>query len=61
VAVYNFHDLVNGLKRMGFLYQVFSKIGGIAVFAPCCLVFFVASGELSSCLSDIPFVAVRAS
>jgi hypothetical protein len=28
------------------------------VVAPCCLVFFVAGGELSSCLSDIHFVAV---
>ena len=33
---------------MGFLYQVFRKIGGIAVFATCCLVFFIAGGELAS-------------
>ena len=26
MAVYCFHDLVHGTKRMGFLYQVFSKI-----------------------------------
>ena len=58
VAVYNFCDLVHGAKRMGFLYQMFSKIGGIAVFAPCCLMSFVVGGELSSCLSDICFVAV---
>ena len=38
---------------MGFLYQVFSKVGGIAVVAPCCLVFFVTSGELPTCLSDM--------
>ena len=31
---------------MGFLCQACSKIGGIAVFAPCCLMFFVAGGEL---------------
>jgi len=45
---------------MGFFYQVLCKIGGSAVVAPCCLVFFVVGGELSSCLSDICFVAVRA-
>ena len=43
------------------LEVVLCKIGGGAVVAPCCLVFFVAGGELSSCLSDIRFVAVRAS
>jgi len=61
MAVYCFHDLVHGAKGVGLLYQVFSKIGGIAVVAPCCLVFVVASGELSSCLSDIRLVAVGAS
>jgi len=61
VAVYYFHHLVRGAKRMGFFYQVFCKIGDIAVVAPCCLVFFVAGGELATCLSDIRFVAVRAS
>jgi len=61
VAVYYFHHLVHGAKRMGFFYQVFCKIGGIAVVAPCCLVFYLAGGELSTCLSDIRFVAVRAS
>ena len=46
---------------MGFFYKMLCKIGGCAVVAPCCLVFFVAGGELSSRLSDIRFVAVRAS
>jgi len=46
---------------MGFFYKVLCKIGGSAVVAPCCHVFFVAGGELSSCLSDIRFVAVRES
>jgi len=46
---------------MDFFYQVFRKIEGVAVFVPGCLVFFVAGGELSSCLSDIRLVAVGAS
>jgi len=33
---------------MGFFYKVLCKIGGSDVVAPCCLVFFVAGGELSS-------------
>ena len=61
VVVYYFHDLVHGAKCVGFFYKVLCKIGGGAVVAPCCLVFFGAGGELSSCLSNIRFVAVRAS
>ena len=38
---------------MGFLYKVLCRIGGGAVVVPCCHVFFVVGGELSSCLSDI--------
>jgi len=61
VAVYYIHGLVNGAKRVGFFYQVFCKIGGIAVVPPCCLVLFVAGAKLPTCLSDIRFVAFRAS
>ena len=61
MTVYYFHDLVHGAKRMGIFYKVLYKTGGSAVVAPCCHVFFVAGGELSSCLSDIHFVTVRAS
>jgi len=46
VAVYYFHDLVHGIKWMGFFYKVLCKIGGSAVVVLCCLVFFVAGGEL---------------
>ena len=46
---------------MGLFYRVLCKIEGSASVVPCCLVFFVAGGELSTCLSDIHFVAIRAS
>ena len=46
---------------MGFFDQVLCKTGGTAVVAKRCLMFFVPCGELSSCLSDIRLVAIRAS
>ena len=46
---------------MGFLYKGLCKIEGSASVVPCCLVFFVVGEELSTCLSDIRFVAIRAS
>ena len=49
MAMYYFHYLVHGAKQMRFLYQVFSKLEVLLLL----LVFFVASGELSSCWSDI--------
>jgi hypothetical protein len=40
---------------------VLCETGGSTEVAPCCHVFFIAGGELSSCLSDVRFVAVGAS
>ena len=37
---------------MGF-YEVLCEAGGSAEVAPCCHVFFIAGGELSTCLSDM--------
>ena len=40
---------------------MFGEIGCVAVFVPGGLLYFVAGGELSACLSDIRLVAVGAS
>ena len=61
MAVYYFHDLIHGFRRMGYFYEVLCEAGGSAEVAPCCHVFFIAGGELSTCLSDICFVTVGAS
>jgi len=55
VVLYYLHDLVHGAKWVSFFCEVLCKIKirGLAVVAPCCLMFFVAGGELSSCLSHI--------
>ena len=45
---------------MGFFCEVLREVGCGAVVVPCCFVFFVVGGELSSCLSHIRFVAVWA-
>jgi len=46
---------------VAFFYEVLCETGGGTEVVPCCHVFFIAGGELSSCLSDVRFVAVRAS
>ena len=46
---------------MAFFYEVLCETRGSTEVVPCCCVFFIAGGELSTCLSDVCFVAVGAS
>jgi len=61
VLMYYFHDFVHGSRRVAFFYEVLCETGGSTEVAPCCHVFFIAGGELPTCLSDVRFVAVGAS
>ena len=45
---------------MAFIYEVLCETVGGTEVVPCCHVFFIAGGELSTCLSDVCFVAVGA-
>ena len=38
---------------MAFFYEVLCETGGGTEVAPCYHVFFIAGGELTSCLSDV--------
>ena len=61
VKLNDFHDFFHGAKRVCFLREVFGKVGGAIVIVPGIFVLSVSFGKLSTCLSNIRLLAVRAS
>jgi len=51
---------VHGAEGVSFFIKAFSEAGNVAVVSECRLVLFETSGEMSTGLSDVCLMAVRA-